>query len=520
MTLTEPRHDLDDRGAATEALIKEARRHQRRRWAISAIAVVVAGSGVALVVNNGGGSSSDGHSARTGSPGPSAPLFSPHGQRAGVLFLAPTVVPDGFHLVGVTGGDRPGFSQGAAGSYTWDRTQQWVRLDRRGEHAVQQFTVSWGKGASAPLPRPARLERASSDPLEGFRAHARAVTVRGHRGLYLRHRGSLAWEEPKGQAVVIDGGSTVKSDHSNGSRPLALEQLRDIADGLRRSNGSFEVRRPPAGYRVAAEWPGYGSMGTNARTITYQSPYGRGFQVHIVDHSEHPPGANLYFSDARVVSVHGRDALLSPFLFAPPGGFNAQTLWLSGTDLFLQWIEPGNVLVTLRGVGLSESEIMTIARKLQIVDDQGWQDLQRQVVSTSPGFPPPTGPPPTDEDAARQAVTDTFARANDADTPLADRISLVDDSTGLRKAYRAARRYQREALDTYGVEVREVRFVNATEAAVLYDLVYRSPPTASATMTMAGRIGKVVFIHGKWKVSRESVCGLLGLAGAGGCRSG
>jgi hypothetical protein len=304
------------------------------------------------------------------------PLFSPAGPVQAPLFLVPTHVPAGFQLVQVSGGGQPSAGGSQSGSPEWDRTQRWVKFDASHSRPLEVLDVQWGKGVTALPSFPGAPGPRSTDPLQGFAAESVRVTVRGHRGFYSKANGWLAWEEPKDHVVLVSGGSTVPPMER---QTFSLDELRAIAEDLQaRPDGGFDVPETPPGFQLAAEWPGFASEGTDPRTRIYQGSDGRGFQIHIVDDTQEPPGINLYNSVARLITIRGRDAVLSPFLFHAPGGFNQRTLFMLGANLFVQWLEPENVRVTISGVGLTEPEILEIANNLETVDQQAWDTLDSQ----------------------------------------------------------------------------------------------------------------------------------------------
>ncbi|MGH9015726.1 MAG: hypothetical protein ACRDZ1_17560 [Acidimicrobiia bacterium] len=437
------------------------------------------------------------------------------------VFLVPRTVPEGFGLLRVSGGDQPGLTGSRSGSPEWDRSQRWVRFDAAHERPVEVLTIQWGPGTSGLNSDPAGSQppdggQGSDDPLGAFRSESAPVTVRGHEGLYSQQNGWLAWEEPEGRVVLVGGTVAPPSFENPVVTPLARELLERVAEALEaRGDGGFDLVAPPEGFELVAEWPGFGSEGTNPRTLVYQSSDGRGFQLHIVDDTEQPPGINLYSSDARLVEVRGQDAVVTPFLFSPPGVFDQQTLFLMGADLFVQWLEPGSVRVTVSGVGLDESEILAIARNLEAVDAQAWLNLQSQAGSDPPPtpastIPEPTGAPPDNEDAARDAIIRAFTVWGALGTveEAEANFDLIDDPHGLRQAIeQAVQNYPYEVShDTY--QVNEVRFLNATEAVVVYDILIDGTPR------FPGRIGRAVLIDGTWKITRETACNDLSLPGA------
>jgi hypothetical protein len=484
--------------------------------ALSLVLALAIGGAVALLKGNEGSE----QPTRDRTPADPDGLFGdrqglPTDPNAPTVFLVPGTLPDGFQLVQVTGGGRPSTVGGSAGSPEVDRVQRWVRLDDANERPAEVLSIQWGPGAAA-LDSIPGLPTASTgappdDLLEPYRHNSVPATIRGHEGLY--SLGGLVWEEPQGQVVSVSGTKSPEGIQDPSIAPLPQELLQQVAEALTpREDGGFDLPAPPADFEFAAEFPGYASTGTNVRSITYRGPYERGVRIQMVDNTDAPPGANFYFSSARRTEVRGRPALLTPFLNGGDGeGYGQSTFFMGAANLFLQWLEPNGTRVTISGVGLSETELRAIAEGLAPVDQPSWMALQDQVVLDPQGYPNPTGPPPTDEDAARQQVTAVFVEALSSDTSLDERIALVDDSTGLRDAYNDAGRLQPQALADFTVDVHDVRFVNATEAAVLYELVV---PSVMPGLVDQERAGRLVLVDGEWKVSRDTVCGILGFAQA------
>jgi hypothetical protein len=119
------------------------------------------------------------------------------------------------------------------------------------------------------------------------------------------------------------------------------------------------------------------------------------------------------------------------------------------------------------------------------------------------------GPPPADEPAARAAVTDAFIHmftARDPDGGLA----RVDGGANLGPSADAAgERIGGHPSTVVTVTVTAVRFLNDHEARALYDLDVRG----GMTTRLSGQLGGAVLVDGVWKVARETVTQLLGLAG-------
>ncbi len=438
---------------------------------------------------------------------------TPSGASHPPLFLVPRSVPEGFALLQASGtGHAAEAGTIRSGSPEIDRIQRWVRLDAARERPVELLEISWGPGVAAiarlhPELQPPSQPTGPVDLLESYRDGSVTVTVRGRVGFYSVRKGVLAWEEPRGQVVRVSARTPTTSLQDFQTEPLSRELIMGVAEGLvTRAGGGFDLSTPPTGFELAGEWSGLSDGGTNPRVLIYKDPFDRGFRLQLVDDTGQPPGMSLSFANTRLVDVRGRTAVVGPHLSS--ANMSTGQLFLFGADQNVQWLEPDGTRVTLSGVGITEPELLAIARSLEPVDEQTWLNLQSPP-PVGPTLPSAAGPPPADEAAARQAVIEVFGAANNSGTPLARRITLVDDPAGLRDAYREAASSQPEAMANYRVEIHDVRFLSATEAAVRYDLV------AQATIgSFPGRTGRAVFVDGEWKVSRSTVCGLLSLAQA------
>jgi hypothetical protein len=132
---------------------------------------------------------------------------------------------------------------------------------------------------------------------------------------------------------------------------------------------------------------------------------------------------------------------------------------------------------------------------------------------TPPPPPPPELPPageeqPADVAAASQAVTDVyltvFTHGSDPDR----NETLIEDGPALRPLNDKAKENFGQARETITVEVGEIRFLSATEAALYYELKYEG------AMLLGRQVGYAKFIDGQWKVARDTMCSLLSSAGA------
>lgn len=123
---------------------------------------------------------------------------------------------------------------------------------------------------------------------------------------------------------------------------------------------------------------------------------------------------------------------------------------------------------------------------------------------------PEPGEPPADEAAARAAITDTWLAALDGsgeDHPeLRERPDVWLDSH--ERFVREQPDYAAMAPEVYA-EVDEIVFTAPDRAAVRFRLISDNPSIPAP----GERIGEAVLIDGTWRVSIETSCELVGLAG-------
>jgi len=129
-----------------------------------------------------------------------------------------------------------------------------------------------------------------------------------------------------------------------------------------------------------------------------------------------------------------------------------------------------------------------------------------------PPPPPPTLPPAGAEqpddvagatDAVRTAYTTVFTNHGDPSV----NATLVQDSENLQPAFDAVKQNFPQATDTVTVDVGEIRFLSKTEAALLFELKY------SGGAQFGQQIGYAELIDGTWKISRDTMCMVLGWGG-------
>jgi hypothetical protein len=128
------------------------------------------------------------------------------------------------------------------------------------------------------------------------------------------------------------------------------------------------------------------------------------------------------------------------------------------------------------------------------------------------GTPPPPDDqenPPGNAAAARRQITKVFEDFAKLSTPedMAANLDLVSDPRGLVEAAgQAAANFPYEVSHDRNV-VRDIHFISPTEARVTYDILIDRGPN------FTNRVGFAVFADGGWRMSRDTACGNLGLAG-------
>jgi hypothetical protein len=127
---------------------------------------------------------------------------------------------------------------------------------------------------------------------------------------------------------------------------------------------------------------------------------------------------------------------------------------------------------------------------------------QRESVEELAARVEPTGPPPDDEDGARRAITDAFLHSMEVG---ADGRTLINVEDGAALADSAEQVRIRSAAIAPRVDqtIEHIKFLDATTAAVwLTTLLDGQPPHPG----LFRRECRAVFVDGRWKVSRDSMC--------------
>ncbi|MEX2255173.1 MAG: hypothetical protein WEC34_07025 [Acidimicrobiia bacterium] len=125
-------------------------------------------------------------------------------------------------------------------------------------------------------------------------------------------------------------------------------------------------------------------------------------------------------------------------------------------------------------------------------------------------FPETTGREPADPEGARAAIVDAFDKAyGGAGTTGGEGSGYVEDGESLREVTQIAADKFPELAAKVRAHVDEVRFVDADEAAVQFQLGADDP----MGLALPGGIGTAVLRDGRWLVSRATFCSLLAFGG-------
>ncbi len=260
-----------------------------------------------------------------------------------------------------------------------------MKLDAARVAPLAGFTLSWGPqdlaDSQLPIPRPTIGHQ---DALTAY-GNAEPITVNGYRGVWAEYVQTVAWEQD-GKVISISG----QMDNWTGkwSEHLTRSDLEAIASTVvRLDDGTYRVNTVPAGYQLAATTLGFTSPGNNERRLVYSDGNGHGLAIQLVDNTQDPPGVALGLggAGARLVTVRGQRAVQTQFLNGGDGSgcVNIDTFLCAIdqpgvlTNNYVQWLEPDTTRVTLTGVGVSGDQLLQVARSLEQVSPQHWEDLTK-----------------------------------------------------------------------------------------------------------------------------------------------
>jgi len=110
-----------------------------------------------------------------------------------------------------------------------------------------------------------------------------------------------------------------------------------------------------------------------------------------------------------------------------------------------------------------------------------------------------------DAAAVKAQVTAVWERFFSAQTPLAERRSLLESGAQYDQALAAASKDPRQSQSS--ARVTDVQLTAPDRAAVIYDVLLNGQPA------LTGSQGVAILQDGTWKVSGQSFCALVTLAG-------
>ena len=119
----------------------------------------------------------------------------------------------------------------------------------------------------------------------------------------------------------------------------------------------------------------------------------------------------------------------------------------------------------------------------------------------------PSSSPPASSAAAARTIAANWTAFFNAKTPVAQRISLLEDGPDFAAIIRA--QAGSGLASAAAAKVTKVTVTSATQATVIYDIV------VAGQSALANQSGTAVLQGGTWKVGLSSFCGLLTLEAGG-----
>jgi hypothetical protein len=123
----------------------------------------------------------------------------------------------------------------------------------------------------------------------------------------------------------------------------------------------------------------------------------------------------------------------------------------------------------------------------------------------APSSSAPSSPTSSSGGAANAAIAANWVAFFDAKTPVAKRVSLLEDGSQFQSIIATQAHQSLPSLAS--AKVISVSNVTASNATVKYDIL------VSGTPALTNEIGTAVYQDGTWKVGVSSFCGLLSLEG-------
>lgn len=130
-----------------------------------------------------------------------------------------------------------------------------------------------------------------------------------------------------------------------------------------------------------------------------------------------------------------------------------------------------------------------------------------------PPPPPPELPPagteqPADVEAASEGVRTAYTQVFNHEVPPEDKGAYIEDNENLKEQAERTQANFPQAAETIVVEVGEIRFLSATDAALYFELKYEGGAL------FGKQVGYARLIDGVWKIARDTMCMVYGWAGA------
>ena len=111
-----------------------------------------------------------------------------------------------------------------------------------------------------------------------------------------------------------------------------------------------------------------------------------------------------------------------------------------------------------------------------------------------------------DEQAAKQEITQNWVALFNAQLPIEERVSYVEDGEELREVVEQTYQILGEQASTASAQVDKVTLNDDGTATVEFQVLLGGVPVVPTT-------GTAVLVDGKWLVSKTTVCDLISLAG-------
>lgn len=123
-------------------------------------------------------------------------------------------------------------------------------------------------------------------------------------------------------------------------------------------------------------------------------------------------------------------------------------------------------------------------------------------------LPEPTGPPPADRRAAREAVTAAYELVYTADQDIGseERVAAIEDGASVLGVLEEIRELYPD-VGPVKLEIDKIIFLNDHEAAVRFDLLLDGRPITAQTA------GRALLVDGEWKMAKSTYCEVVGRGG-------